>query len=179
MDITGRVLTTWLLITLALPVSAEVYRHVDSDGSVTFSDEPRDGAEEVEVKPVTTITLPKMKDVVADEERGANQRSRQTDDPSPYETIRFTSPGNNEAFHSGSGDIEFSVTSSPALRQGHKYEVSLDGQIVGQSAGGSVSVQNVFRGTHEASVAVVDSEGRPIQKGESITFTIHRPSVLN
>lgn len=52
-------LVTGLLFFLAVPASAEVYRNVDAYGNVTYSDEPSEGAEAVQVKPVTTITLPK------------------------------------------------------------------------------------------------------------------------
>jgi hypothetical protein len=75
--------------------------------------------------------------------------------------------------------VEFRVTSSPGLRGSHKYEVTLDGQPVGQSASGTVMVRNVFRGTHDAGVNIVDSNGVTVKSGETITFTIHRPSVNN
>ena len=101
----------------ALPVSAEVYRQVDAQGNVTYTDEP--------------------------------------------------------------SEVEFRVTSSPGLRGSHKYEVTLDGQPVGQSASGTVMVRNVFRGTHDAGVNIVDSNGVTVKSGETITFTIHRPSVNN
>ena len=48
-----------MLVVLASPAGAEVYRNVDAYGNVTFSDEPSDGSEAIEVKPVTTVTLPK------------------------------------------------------------------------------------------------------------------------
>lgn len=167
-----------LMMAISLPAWSEVYRHVDENGNVTFSDEPQDGAETIKVKPVTTVTLPKLRDLPAESGNG-RQENQQQEAQASYQSIQFNAPADEEAFWSGSGDITFSVSSSPGLRQGHKYEVSLDGQIVGQSANGTVSVQNVFRGTHQAQVAIVDSEGRPVQRGESISFTVHRPSVQN
>lgn len=162
-----------LLIALSLPAQAAVYRQVDAQGNVTFTDEPGSGAEEIQVKPVTTVTLPKPEAV---QEQLQQQDSEQQD---TYERVGFSFPGNDEAFHSGSGDIDFQVQSSPALRRGHKFEVTLDGQPVGQTTSGTVSVQNVDRGTHRASVHVINQAGQRIQSGESVTFTIHRPSRLN
>lgn len=165
-----------LAVAISFPAWSEVYRHVDEEGNVTFSDEPRDGAETIEVKSVTTVTLPKLEDLPETEGARADE---DREEQSPYDSIQFEAPTNNEAFWSGSGDITFSVTSTPDLREGHMYEVTLDGQIVGQSDDGTVAVQNVYRGTHDAQVSVVDNEGRPVQRGQSISFTIHRPSVLN
>lgn len=161
----------------ALPLSAEVYRQVDSQGNVTYTDEPVEGteAEKIKVKPVTTVTLPKLEAVREPEKL----RQKVEKEGAIYDSVTFLAPGHNEAFHSGSGDVEFQVTSSPTLRGSHKYEVTLDGQPVGQSASGSVMVRNVYRGTHKAGVNIVDSNGVTIKSGETITFTIHRPSVIN
>lgn len=164
-----------LLCALALPASAEVYRNVDAYGNVTFSDEPTEGSEAVDVKPVTTITLPKPQNVQeTDRLREEVQR-----EGAAYDSVSFNYPENNQAFHSGSGDIQFEVTSTPGLQPGHKYEVTLDGQPVGQSSSGSITVTNVFRGTHEARVHIVDENGVQVKTGSAISFTVHRPSVLN
>jgi hypothetical protein len=40
-------------------------------------------------------------------------------------------------------------------------------------------VRNIDRGTHQAGVNIIDTSGVTIKSGESISFTIHRPSVLN
>lgn len=168
-------LATALVFILAAPASAEVYRNVDAYGNVTYSDEPSKGAEAIEVKPVTTITLPKPQNVQETEQlREEVQR-----EGAAYESVSFAYPDNNQAFHSGSGDVQFEVRSTPGLQPGHKYEVTLDGQPVGQSTSGSITVSNVFRGTHEARVHVVDQNGVQVKTGSPITFTVHRPSVAN
>ncbi|KEF29791.1 MAG: DUF4124 domain-containing protein [Gammaproteobacteria bacterium] len=161
------------LIALSGPVSAEVYRNVDQYGNVTYSDEPSKGAETVDVKPVTTITLPKPQNVQkTDELRKEVER-----EGSVYDSVSFVYPENNQAFQSGSGDVQFEIRSTPDLQKGHKYEVTLDGQPVGQTAAGSITVNNVFRGTHTARVHIIDENGIQVKTGPSITFTVHRPVV--
>lgn len=169
------ILSTLLAIS-AVPAAAEVYKHVDKNGNVTFSDEPQSGSEAVKVRPVTTITLPKMRDIEA-QQRQAGQSGQKK--PALYDRVAFTAPEDNTAFHSGSGDVEFQVSSSPDLRRGHRFEVDLDGQPVGQNPGGTFTVRNMDRGTHTASVFVVDNQGQRVQSGDSVTFTVHRPSVIN
>ncbi|AOY88869.1 hypothetical protein BKP64_12205 [Marinobacter salinus] len=164
------------LILLTGPAaSAEVYRNVDAYGNVTFSDEPSDGAETVEVKPVTTVTLPKPQNVrETDKLREEVKR-----EGSVYQSLTFAYPENNQAFHSGSGNIQFEVRSTPGLKEGHKYEVTLDGQPVGQTTSGTVTVSNVFRGTHNARAYIVDENGVQVKAGPAISFTVHRPSTAN
>ncbi|MDK9559600.1 DUF4124 domain-containing protein [Marinobacter sp. M216] len=170
---TGLVAAAFLL--LAVPASAEVYRNVDAYGNVTYSDEPSDGAEAIEVKPVTTVTLPKPQNV-RETDKLLEEVKREG---AVYESVSFAYPENNQAFNTGSGDVQFEVQSTPGLQDGHKYEVTLDGQPVGQTTSGSVTVSNVFRGTHDARVHIVDENGVQVKTGPAITFTVHRPSVAN
>ncbi|MDY6816486.1 MAG: DUF4124 domain-containing protein [Pseudomonadota bacterium] len=163
------------LVLLSAPALGEVYRHVDAQGNVTFSDEPIEGGETVDVKPVTTVTLPKPQ-TVRETDKLREEVKREG---SVYESVSFVQPQNEQAFYSGSGDVRFEVTSTPGLQAGHKYEVTLDGQPVAQTSSGSVVVNNVFRGTHEARVHIVDENGVQVKTGSPITFTVHRPSVRN
>jgi hypothetical protein len=168
------VIVTATLLLINGAAQAEVYRQVDAQGNVTFSDQPSSGAETIQVKPVTTITLPKIQDLERLEPPPQEQP------PSPlYELVRIVYPRNNEAFYSGNGDVQFSVISSPQLRDGHKYEVTLDGQPVGQSTSGTILVQQIDRGTHQAGVNIVNRRGAQVGSGTGVTFTIHRPSRLN
>ncbi|WP_372973015.1 DUF4124 domain-containing protein [Marinobacter sp.] len=160
---------------LSLPVQAEVYRQVDKDGNVTFTDDPQGKAERVNVKPATTITMPKPETV----EQQLDEEDGEIGDQKAYESVTFLAPADDEAFHSGSGNVEFQVASDPGLRQGHRFEITLDGQPVGQTTSGTVSVSNVFRGTHNAGVNVINADGERVFTGESISFTIHRPTVNN
>lgn len=164
-----------VLLLLTTTAQAEIYRHVDQYGNVTYSDEPIEGGETVEVKPVTTITLPKP-EAVQETETLREQVQKQG---AAYDSVSFTYPKNNQAFHSGNGNVTFEVQSSPGLQSDHKYEVTLDGQPVGQTRSNQLTVRNVYRGTHEARVHIVDDNGVQIKTGAPITFTLHRPSVLN
>ena len=170
-------LVTGITLLLSTPVSAEIYRQVDAQGNVTYTDEPSDQApaEPVKIKPVTTITLPKPEAVREPEQL----REKVETEGAAYSALRFIAPDNEQAFYSGNGDVAFQVASSPGLKKGHKYEVTLDGQPVGQSTSGTVSVRNIDRGTHNAGVNIIDSSGVTIKTGNTIRFTIHRPSVLN
>jgi hypothetical protein len=173
---TSRILVLTGMITLAsITAHGEVYRHVDAQGNVTFSDEPMEGGEAVQLKPVTTITLPKPEDVrdapeVIEQAREQGER---------YTSVSIVSPSDGEAFHSGSGNIQIQVTSTPALQPGHRYEVTLDGQPVGQSTSGSVMIKHIDRGTHEATAHIINRNGIRIRSGNTISFTVHRPSRLN
>ena len=155
------ILLTSITLALSAPVSAEIYRQVDAQGNVTYTDEPsgQSPAEPVDVKPTTTITLPKPAAVREPEQL----REKVKKEGAAYSDLRFAAPQDQQAFHSGSGDVSFQVTSAPGLKGSHKYEVTLDGQPVGQTSSGTVNVRNIDRGTHQAGVSIVDSSGVTIK----------------
>ncbi len=161
------------LLSLTGAAYADVYRQVDAQGNVTFSDEPSSGAKTIKVKPVTTIKLPKLEDL--EEEKQAEPQPEK----SFYQAVAFAAPQNNQAFHSGNGNVEFQLFSEPALRNGHQYEVTIDGQPVGQSSSNTIMVQNMDRGTHQAGINIIDQNGVQVTSGTGISFTVHRPSRLN
>lgn len=164
-----------LALAASSALAATVYRHVDENGNVTFSDEPIKGGDTVDIKPVTTVTLPKPQVV----ERTDKLREEVQREGAVYDRVAITSPEDGQAFQSGSGDVRFEVSSTPGLQKGHKYEVTIDGQPVGQSTSGSIVANNVYRGTHQANVSIVDANGVQVKTGTPISFTVHRPSVLN
>lgn len=166
---------TGLLLLASASAHAEVYRHVDAQGNVTFSDEPMQGSETIRVKPVTTITLPKP-EAVMETDRLLQEVEREG---AAYESVSLAHPENDQAFYSGNGTVTFEVRSTPALRQGHRYEVTLDGQPVGQSSSGAITVNNIDRGSHNAGVHIVDQDGIQVKSGQPVSFTLHRPSRLN
>jgi hypothetical protein len=170
-------LVTGITLLLSVPISAEVYLQVDAQGNVTYTDEPsgQAPAEKVIIKPVTTITLPKPEAL----RKPAELRNKTETEGAAYSDLRFLAPKDQQAFHSGNGDVSFQVVSSPGLKGSHRYEVTLDGQPVGQTTSGTVTVRNIDRGTHQAGVGIINSSGVTIKTGDTISFTIHRPSVLN
>ncbi|WP_369601157.1 DUF4124 domain-containing protein [Hahella sp. SMD15-11] len=164
---------TWLCIALGLTIlnaQAEIYRWVDPQGNVEYSDSPREGAEKVELPPVQIISLPKASEVPS--------RPRQTppEPPAlPYKTLKIRFPEDQSAFFSGDGNVTVLVDMDPPLQPGHFLQAVLDGQPV-PASGGVLVLNNVYRGTHSLKVNVM-RDGQVIQSTPAITFTIQRPRV--
>ena len=53
----------WLVISIIMavsPIHAQIYKWVDSDGNVNFSDKPHPGAEEIPLPKVQTYSSPQI-----------------------------------------------------------------------------------------------------------------------
>lgn len=171
------------LMAIALAVSpapalADVYRWVDEDGVVHFSDEPRDGAERIEVQEPPTVRLPRPQSSGTSAATGG-QAEDDGDEAAGYERFAITSPTEEQTIQSAPGEVPVSLSLEPGLREGHRIRLLLDGSPADVSPLRSLQVTlgPLDRGPHTLAAEVTDASGRVRARTETVTFYLHRPSV--
>jgi len=155
-------------------LSAEVYKSVDAQGNVVYTDEPAGDAKPVKLPPLSTVPAPSYK--------SATQSSADTDQPAAdnYQKIRIISPTHDATLRDNTGAVPVNVVVEPELNSvaGHRYRYYLDGQAQGKpTESGQVSFENLDRGSHTVEAAVVDSADRELIRSSSVQFFLHRQSV--
>ena len=155
---------------------ARIYRTVDENGNVVFTDvPPKDQAETVELGQSNQYTPEAAsgrtranRDALAAEEEEAPQIIS-------YEWVNIESPGDDEAIRNNAGNLTIVVGSSPTVDRsvGHSIEVLLDGQP--QSASEDpLSLENVDRGTHTLVARIIDQDGEILATSNPVTFHMLR-----
>ncbi len=163
-----------LLWGLAFPAQAQIYRWVDANGTVHFSDEARPGAQPIEVAPISTISLPQSNPETLDIPDEAEEEPEEF----RYRRVEISYPEPDSAFHSGNGTFTVTTNIEPPLRPSHELRLIFNGQVYAQSHAGHFLMENIDRGTHQLLLQVVDN-GTVIQNSPPVTFTVHRPSLLH
>jgi hypothetical protein len=158
------ILSTFLVLFVCCLSAETVYKTVDEDGNVIFTDKPSEKAEEIKIQELDTITNPNPS-------RYKPSSKHPEDTSSKYESLVVTSPENGSGFRNNEGNVSISLSIEPSLRSGHKIIILMDGKEVGFSS--SVSIQNVERGTHSISAKVVDRNGKTLISTLS-TFSLLR-----
>jgi hypothetical protein len=151
---------------------AEVYKQVNPDGSVTFTDVPKSKDEEpVPLQPITTFKAPKAPPISS---------STKTSQPTTveYTSISITSPANEDTIRDNSGNLTVTASVAPGLQSGHTMVLLDNGKSLGESASGSFKLSNVDRGAHTLSVQIQDSAGKALITSEPVTVYLHRRSGL-
>ena len=149
-----------------------VYKSVNEEGIVEYSDQPREGAETIKVKNPQSITLPKGADVFS-----PSSNEKETDNNNIYQSIVITQPTHDSAFNSGSGQILVSSKTTPPLSSNHSIQLVVDGTSYNNNKSGSFNLNNVDRGTHQVQVNVINDTGDILISSEVTTFTLHRTTV--
>jgi len=167
-------------------VDAQIYRTVDEDGNVVFTDvppRPEQQAETVELESGNTFTAPDAS--AADNDApawtltyGDDDDDAETVGPSRYESVQVTYPGNDETVRENAGNLTITVQLVPDLRPGHRLQLELDGQIAQTSGVPSFQLEHLDRGTHQVRVHVLDQSGGVIMSSDPSVFHLLRYSKL-
>lgn len=152
---------------------AAVYKSVDAQGNVVYTDEPQGNAKPVDLPPLSTVPPPRSLNQVPPEESADKGES-------VYETISIITPANDDTIRDNTGNVAVSIAVEPALKRsaGHRFQYFLDGQTEGEpKASDRIVLQNLDRGAHTVEVAVVDSSGTELLRSPANRFYLHRQSV--
>ena len=165
-------------MTLLLYSSAfgAAYKWVDDNGQVHYSDRPREGAQE--------IRLPTQPPPAPAPATGPQATPAPSPAPAaataPYQRISISQPSQQATLWNIEGNLDVTVALAPALRDGHRLAVNLDGTLVDlRPAGLSFQVPNVFRGVHTLEAVVLDVRGNEVARSAPVTFMVQQTSILN
>lgn len=165
-----------ILITASMSFGAfaAIYKTVDEDGNVTFSDQPSSGAEVIEKKDIPTVPsrVPEADFSGSDEDNGGENETG-----GRYESITIVSPENDTAIRENSGRVTVSVSVKPGLAEAHQVVLYMDGTEAARSRSPVFQFSNVDRGTHTLAAAVVGSDDNELIRSDTVSFTLHRHSV--
>ena len=154
--------------------AATVYKKVDEDGNIIFSDTPMDDSEVLDVPPVPTMKLDHGKRQLQPTS-GSNKKTT-----FKYEGVTITKPAQDEHFINNQGMVTVTVQVSPALKDNHQLQLLLNGvKRAGPGAVASFSFSNLDRGSYSAIAQVVDNKGNVVISSEAVTFHVKRASRLN
>lgn len=167
-----------LLVSLIMVICAsyaQIYKWTDSQGVIHFSDNPHSGAETVKNLEVQTYSSPEPALSNQADKRASLERKSET---AHYKEISITQPQNEETIRNNQGALSVMATLSPALFQGNKTQLLLDGNPVGSPQTQlSFQVSGIDRGSHTLQVQVLDNQGQSIIVSDSITVFMQRPRV--
>lgn len=165
----GLALLLFLIATLA---HATVYKWVDENGKVHFSDKPVKNAEVVELKENTqnNIKLPEV--TVLPSTQSAPEPEKVS-----YK-IQITSPGEEESIRNNEGNITLIANIEPQLSSAHELALFMDGQQIGTTQQhGLFKLSNIDRGEHSFIVKVLSKSGKQLASTPPRKIFLHRTTI--
>ena len=167
------------LLIITPTMADEIYKWVDDNGQLHFSDVPRDGATEVEIAPAQTFSAPSAS--TADTSYKATTVSDVADeqDVVSYRSMEIIGPATEETIWNTGGEITVSVQLQPGLQTGHQIRLFIDGKPLQnlQPNTSSLQVSGVERGEHKLRAEVWDENGQVLIAAQPSIFFYQQTSV--
>lgn len=172
----SRLLVLILLLAPFTAVADSVYRSVDEQGNVIFTDTPPpDGsaADRIDLQRTNTVQATPAPPPPPRPEKSEEEAAAALE----YE-VTITAPLNETSFPMGPGNFSVSVSVSPELEKYDGLQLFMDGTPWGSPQRDSLwDLTNVFRGQHDITVAVINSDGETLAISPPVRVFVHRPSI--
>ncbi|POA24643.1 MULTISPECIES: DUF4124 domain-containing protein [unclassified Pseudomonas] len=160
----------YILLLIAPPAAAQIYKYTDANGNTVYSDHSPDGvqAQPVELPPLNRVE-PQAPSAPAPSSTDTRPAAR-----SAYEVLELTGLPSEEALRANNGTFTVNVLIKPRLQAPHLLRLVLDDTPYGQPSNVPIlQLVNVDRGEHRLAVQVIDGEVI-IQQSPAVVFTVQR-----
>jgi len=167
-------LTAGLLVSLAAASQQDIYRWVDKDGVVHYSDQPGDrNAERIElVNPSNTYE--------PDESIGDGAGlALEPPESGRYESLAIVSPTPDQSFFGADASVAVTAEVGGTLQPDHTLVFFVNGARTPAADGQSIVLTGLERGTHFLRATILDQNGNPVISSQQITFHVRQPSIQN
>ena len=155
-------------------VLAEMYKWVDKEGNISYSDQPPfKGAKKLDPPQISTTPA-----VAVPEKKTTPKKTEEK--LAKYSFFKITSPENDATIRDNNGNFTISMRSKPALNvaEGHYISVLLDGKAIQKQSSTTVNLSNIDRGTHKISAVIKNKNNQVLRKAKTITVHLHRQTIL-
>lgn len=159
------ILTTLLFAAIC---SAEVYKTVDKDGNIVYSDNPKsEKAEKIELRELNTVPS------------ASPSYSPEYSDSAEPEQVRYQidviSPRDNLIIPVGQRDLAIAVNLDQPLQAGHLLVYFMNGELIEETIMTNILVKDVARISHKITVEVIDENGQSLGISAPVTVTFMGP----
>jgi hypothetical protein len=146
---------------------ADVYKKVDAEGNVTFSDIPDKSAQLVHIAPIATMPAMSQDEIT----RTLASDPQQSTANINY-SIHITSPTPDQTYRYAVDAFSPNVDVKPVMQNGDHLVLLLDGKV----SGVNIPADGLNRGQHQFEAKIVSSNGSTL-KSQSVTFFVHQTHV--
>ena len=161
----------FILLLIALPALAQIYKYTDANGATAYSNQPPDG---VSAQPVNLPPLNSIERQPPGEPAPAARAAHSEQPLKTYEVLELTGLPANEALRANNGTFTVTVLIKPRLQAPHLLRLLLDGQPYGEPGNvPTLQLVNIDRGEHSLAVQVIDGEN-VVQQSPTTTLTVQR-----
>jgi hypothetical protein len=167
-----KILLVLSLIFIPFVYAETVYKILDAEGNIIFSDVPSEEAEVIEIEEVQILNIPVTEPFIT------TPSAEKEQDTIQYTKLAILSPENDITIRSNEGVVSINVELEPTLFANDLLVLFMDGKEVSSGMSLQFSLTKLDRGTHTVYVAVKNEEGKLLKRSAKIIFHLRKESKL-
>lgn len=167
-------LKTTVLLSVMLSFAAAastLYKVVNEDGSITYTDIPAPGAEPVDLSKVNSAVMPSLTT-----NKQTNPQVKPTQKPTIEYQLSLISPTQEQTVRDNLGNLTVRAKLSP--QSAGMFQLVLDGEVVQTQPQPVFELTNLNRGEHTIQVHFLQNRGKILASTPSTVFYLRRASAL-
>lgn len=150
--------------------AAEIYRSVDENGNVVYSDQPAQGA--------TPVDLPELSTYESKPVPPGTLEPEPEQPAPPSAALSFVQPAADETIFDNQGNVAVAVRVEPPLGPQQRLALQLDGGETVEVDSPTYQFTELDRGTHTLQAWVLGADGQALGERASVTFHLRQASRL-
>ena len=178
------ILMAFSLLMTGSSLMAEVYKTVDEDGNVSYTDRaPGDGTKPMDLPPLSIVEAPEYQKT-ARETAASAAASGEAEAEIPLKTLRRTyrdfaiiSPINEESVWHPEQAVPIAWSVANPLEAGMTVTLYVDGNKQAATTQPIIPVAGLERGAHTITAELKDANNRKIATAQAVTFFIKQPNI--
>jgi len=154
---------------LSISVDAGLYKGLDDEGKVVYSDQPFENSKKLTPPPLTVMDAPKIPVKV----EGASTEE-ETEAVTKYSKFSIVAPTNNQTiWNEPDLFVKLKITPGLSAKEGHNFWLLLDGKpLVKNTQSLSIPIGRAERGSHKVQAQIRSKAGKILKSSKAITIHI-------
>lgn len=155
-------------------VNAEIYKGLDDEGNVIYSDKPVDNAEAITPPSLTIVDAPKLPEKDESESTEDESSNEEKSAAIKYKTFRIVAPENDETiWNQPQLVVELKLEPALSVADGHNIWLLMDGKpLIKNSKQLSLPIGRSDRGSHTLQALIKNKKGKTLKRTSTITVHI-------
>jgi hypothetical protein len=169
-----RILFTLMSLACSVALATTVYKWVDENGVIHYSDQPHEHAQKLQVQGVQTYSSS------AAAVRGPAESDSSSPSANPYKGCAIAQPLDQQNLPNAQS-VFIRVAADPVPRGGDRVFITMDGQGLngGQATGMSFNVTPIERGAHSVQAQIRGPGDQVLCQTPTVTFYVQQPNLFS
>lgn len=161
------------LLCSSASAGTQIYKVVQADGTILFTDTPVNNSESFELKGNTNNTTGALARPLPPPTIDDAKKKQQA----VQYSVSIVTPEQEQTFRDPQGRVTIQAQATPPNKQ-LNYQLWLSGELTQANKNGTFQLEGLDRGAHEYYIVLADNSGKSLASSEKQTLFMHKPSVL-